>query len=133
MLNKKMSRFLAVIALLVFASGCASTLHETENLAIAAGFKVITPSQPDQVAMLSTLAHDKVTQVQHTGKTYYVLPDVKNNQAYVGGPKQYEAYQKLRLDKEISNQNLMAAEMNEDASWGEWGGWGEWDGPGWNY
>jgi hypothetical protein len=131
MLNKKMSRSLAVLALLVFASGCASTLKDTENLAIAAGFKVITPSQPDQVAMLSTLAQGKVTPVQHTGKTYYVLPDVKNNQAYVGGPKQYEAYQKLRLDEKISNQNLMAAQMNEDASWDEWGGWGAWGGAGW--
>jgi hypothetical protein len=131
MLTKDISTSVAVIALLVFASGCASTMHETENLAIAAGFNVITPSKPDQVALLSTLAKGKVTQIQYTGKTYYVLPDVENNQAYVGGPKQYQAYQKLRLDNKISNQNLMAAEMNQNAAWGAWGGWGTWGGPGW--
>ena len=58
---------------------------------------------------------------------------MKNNQAYVGGPKQYQAYQQMRLAKQISNQNLEAAEMNQAASmnWGAWGGWGGVGGPGW--
>ena len=35
--------------------------------------------------------------VQKNGKTYYVFPDAAHNQAYVGGPKQYETYHQLRL------------------------------------
>jgi hypothetical protein len=117
---------LASIALLAFAVGCASDLEQKENLAVAAGFKVITPTKPDQQAILAKLPPDKVTQVNYKGKTYYVLPDAAHNQAYVGGPKQYQSYQQLRLAKNISDQNLAAAQMNQDASmnWGAWGGWG---------
>ncbi|WP_295449049.1 hypothetical protein [uncultured Thiodictyon sp.] len=55
---------------------------------------------------------------------------VKNNQAYVGEPKQYQAYQQLRVARQTSDQNLEAAELNQAASmnWGAWGGIG---GPGW--
>jgi hypothetical protein len=119
---------LAAVALTVFGAGCATDMTEKENLAVAAGFKVITPTQPDHVALLPKLPKGQVTQVNYRGKTYYVLPDAKNNQAYVGGPKQYQAYQQLRLARKISNDNLMAAQMNEAASmnWGGWGGWGAW-------
>jgi hypothetical protein len=117
---------LTAIAFLAFAAGCASDLEQKENLAVAAGFKVITPTQPDQQAILAKLPPDKVTQVNYKGKLYYVLPDAAHNQAYVGGPKQYQSYQQLRLAKKISDQNLAAAQMNQDASmnWGAWGGWG---------
>ncbi len=123
---------ITAVALLAFATGCANDLHEKENMAIAAGFKVISPTKPDQVAILKTLPADKVTQVKYKGKTYYVLPDLKNNQAYVGGPQQLQAYKALRAQKQIANENLMAAEMNQAASmnWGAWGAWGGW-GPGW--
>ena len=51
---------------------------------------------------------------------------MKANQIYIGGPKQYKSYQQLRLAKQISNDNLMAAQYNAAASmnWGAWGGWG---------
>ena len=95
-------KHLAALALLALAGGCASDLQEKENLAVAAGFKVITPSKPDQVALLPTLPKDKVTPVTYKGKSYYVLPDLKNNQAYVGGSNEYQAYRQLRLAKQIS-------------------------------
>jgi hypothetical protein len=118
-------KYLAIIALAVLAVSCAD-LKNKENLAVAAGFKVITPVKPDQQALLPTLPADKVTRITYEGKTYYVLPDVKNNVAYVGGPAEYQAYQKLRLDQQMSNDNLEAAQMNQSASmnWGAWGGWG---------
>jgi len=126
---------LAALALLTFAVGCASSLQSKENLAVAAGFKTITPTKPNQIARLKSLPADKVTRVTHKGKTYYVLPDVANNVAYVGGPQQYQAYQQLRLARKLSNQNLEAAAMNqaaaEDNSWGAWGGWGGWPPMGW--
>ena len=129
-------KFLAVIALLAFAVGCASNdLHKKENLAVAAGFKVITPKNAEQQARLAQLPADQVTPVKYKGKTYYVLPDAKNNQAYVGRAAEYQAYQQLRLVNKLSNQNLEAAEMNETATWGwgAWGGWGMGWGPGWGY
>ena len=82
-------KFLTVISLLALAVGCASEGENKQNLAVAAGFKVITPTKPDQVSLLPTLPADKVTPVTYNGKTFYVLPDAKNNQAYVGGTSSF--------------------------------------------
>lgn len=117
---------LVAIAFAVFAVSCASDLKNKESLAVAAGFKVITPTKPDQVALLPTLPKDKITPITYNGKSYYVLPDAKNNQAYVGGPNEYQAYKQLRTAQQISNDNLEAAQMNQmnAMNWGGWGGWG---------
>lgn len=122
---------LAAIALLSFAVGCANSLQNKENLAVAAGFKTITPTKPNQIARLKTLPADKVTRITHKGKTYYVLPDLANNVAYVGGPKQYQQYQQLRLARKISNENLEAAALNQAAAADDWGAWGGWPPMGW--
>jgi hypothetical protein len=122
---------IGAFALLALAVGCTSMQTQNkEKLLIAAGFKVIVPKTAAQQQKLQALPADKVTLVQKDGKTYYVFPDAANNQAYVGGPKQYQAYKQLRLENRLANEKLEAAEMNQDASmdWGGWGGWGE---PGW--
>ena len=123
-------RLIGAFALLTLAVGCAGTQTQNkENLLIAAGFKVIVPSTAAQKQKLQALPAGKVTLVQKDGKTYYVFPDAANNQAYVG-PTQYQAYKQLRLANKLANENLEAAEMNQDASM-DWGGWGGWGGPGW--
>src|SRR5687767_13234345 len=118
-------RTLAAATLAIFVTSCAST-QDTENSLVAAGFKVITPSTPAQTAKLKALPTNKVTLVKQGGKTYYVFPDVPNNQAYVGGPKQYQVYQQNRQAAKIAEDNAMAAEMNQEAAaemqWGAWGG-----------
>lgn len=125
------SKVFAVLAIVTLAA-CTST-KSREDLAVAAGFKLITPSNATQKSILTTLPAGKISPVAYKGKTYYVLPDQKNSQAYVGGPKQYQSYQQLRLAKQLSNQNLEAAQMNQAASmdWNSWGGWGAWGGYGW--
>ena len=118
---------IGAFALLVLAVGCANTQTQNkENLLIAAGFKVIVPRTAAQQQKLQTLPADKVTLVQKDGKTYYVFPDAANNQAYVGDSAQYQAYKQLRLANKLANENLEAAEMNQEASMdlGAWGGWG---------
>jgi hypothetical protein len=118
-------KWMAAVALIAMAGGCATTdALNNDNLAIAAGFKVITPQKPQQQAILAKLPKDKVTPVNYQGSTYYVLPDSMNNLAYVGGPAQYQDYQRLRVAKQLSNNNLEAAQMNEMDDWGAWGGWG---------
>jgi hypothetical protein len=122
---------IGTFALLAMAVGCTTTQTQNkENLLVAAGFKVIVPHTAAQQQKLQALPPDHVTLVQKAGKTYYVFPDAANNQAYVGGPTQYQAYKQLRLANKLANENLEAAEINQDASmdWGTWGGWG---GPGW--
>jgi hypothetical protein len=122
---------IGAVTLLVLALGCTSTQTQNkENLLIAAGFKVIVPSTATQQQKLRAIPPGKVTLVQKDGKTYYVFPDAANNQAYVGGPKQYQAYKQLRLANKLANENLEAAEMNQDASM-NWDTWRGWSGPGW--
>jgi hypothetical protein len=134
-------RYLTAIALAGLAVGCAGNLLDKENVAVKAGFKVITPSKPDQQAIFRKLPADKVTRITYDGKPYYVLPDRQNNQAYVGGPKQYQAYVQLR-QAQIKNSenagappsdNIQVVAVNE-ADWIGWSDWGGWDGlaaPGW--
>jgi DNA-binding NarL/FixJ family response regulator len=121
----------AIVALLAVAAGCAST-QSKENMLVAAGFKVIVPKTAAQQQKLKALPPDKVTMVQKSGKTHYVFPDAANNRAYVGGPKQYQSYRQLRLEKKMADEKVEAAEMNLEATmdWDAWGGWGGW-GPGW--
>jgi len=123
---------IGAFALLVLAAGCAGTQTESKaNLLIAAGFKTVAPKTAAQQQKLQALPPGKVAMIQKGGKTYYVFPEAANNRALVGGPKQYQAYQQLRLANKLANENLESAEIYQDASmnWGAWGGWG---GPGWN-
>lgn len=120
----------AVITVAILAVGCGTT-QNSRNLAVAAGFHPVTPTNPQQEALLAKLPPDQVSPATYQGKSFYVLPDAANNRAYIGGPKQYQAFEQLRTEQQISNENLMSAQMNEMATmdWNMWGGWGTW-GPG---
>src|SRR5881396_4453642 len=118
---------------------CASTQTSTQNresMLAASGFKTITPRTPAQQQKLQKLPPGKVTMIQKRGKTYYIFPDPAHNQAYVGGPREYQAYLQLRADKKLARENLETAEMYQDAAmeWSLWGGgegvWGPGGGPG---
>ena len=69
--------------------------------------------------------------IQKSGKTFYVYPDAAHNQAYVGGPQEYQAYQQARQANKLAQENLETAEMYQDTAmdWGTWGGWGAGWGP----
>lgn len=120
-----LAKHLTLAGFFFFLAGCGANSSYNENLAVAAGFKAIAPTKEDQRIILAGLPANKVTQVNYEGKTYYVLPDLENNQAYVGGPKQFQSYQQLRIQKQISDQNMMAARMQRDAAmnFSTWRGW----------
>ena len=116
------------VACTVLLGGCATTQSSTQNresMLVAAGFKVITPKTPAQQQKLQKLPAGKVTMIQKNGKTYYVFPDPANNRAYIGRPKEYQAYQQLRATNKLANENLETAQMYQDAEmqWSMWGGW----------
>jgi hypothetical protein len=128
---KHILKLLTAMALAALAAGCSS-IPSKEDTLVASGFKVIVPKTAAQQRKLKALPPGKVTMVQRQGKTYYVFPDFDNNQAYVGGPKQYQVYLQTRQKQRLADEQLEAAEMNWQASmdWDAWGGWGGW-GPGW--
>ena len=124
---------ICVMSLLALTVGCATTssTQNKESMLVASGFKVITPKTPAQQQKLQQLPPGHVAMINRKGKTYYIFPDAAHNQAYVGGPREYQAYQQLRAANNIANENLETAEMYQDAEmqWGAWGGWGMGWGP----
>ncbi len=115
-------RVIGAIVLLASLIGCATNGTQTPDLLAAAGFQTKPADTPEKQALLKSLPAGKVSLVTWKGKTFYVQPDLTNNRAYVGTPAEYQAYQQLRLARQMSNDNLMAAQMNEDAMtpWGAW-------------
>ncbi len=110
-------------ALTALVIGC-STTKSRENMLSAAGFKMVPATTAAQQSHLQTLPQDKITSVVRDGTTYYVFPDAKNQVLYVGQDAQYQEYQKLRLENQMSEEQLQAAEM--EPAWGAWGPWGGW-------
>jgi hypothetical protein len=115
----------SVIALLALTVGCTTTssTQNKESMLVASGFKVITPKTPAQQQKLQNLPPGHVAMVNRQGRTYYIFPDAAHNQAYVGGPKEYQAYQQLRVANNIAQENVETAQMYQDAAM-NWGGMG---------
>jgi hypothetical protein len=129
------SWIIVAAALLIFGAGCATTNAPSENLLAAAGFKQRTADTPKKQELLKSLPKNQLTLITWKGKNYYVQPDSTNpNIAWVGSPAEFQSYEQLRLAKQLSNDNLMAAQMNQAAmmnwggAWGPgfYGGFGRW-------
>jgi hypothetical protein len=112
--------------LIALAIGCKTT-SERENMLSAAGFKAVPADTAERQAHLKSLPHDKITPVQHNGTVYYTFPDPKNNVLYIGQEPEFQRYQNLRLQKQMADEQLSAAQMYNEAPWGVWGAYG----PGW--
>src|SRR5262249_25302076 len=106
-------------ALLISCASTQTTTQNRESMLVASGFKVITPKTAAQKQKLQNLQPGKVTMVQKGKKNYYIFPDPAHNQAYVGGPKEYQAYQQLRAENKLTKEDLQDAEMYQDATM-EW-------------
>jgi hypothetical protein len=113
-------------ALLVNCASTQTSMQNRESMLVASGFKVITPKTAAQQQKLQNLPPGKVTMIQKGGKTYYIFPDPAHNRAYVGRPKEYQAYQQVRATNKLVTENLETAEMyqDEEMQWSLWGGWG---------
>jgi hypothetical protein len=96
---------IAVLALALLAA-CATTVQApqvSENLLADAGFKTVAAITPLQQQHLRTLQQGVVSEMQQTGKHYYVYPDVADNRLYVGTPDEFRAYQELRSRNGLPN------------------------------
>ena len=129
---------ISVIALVALTVGCATTssTQNKESMLVAAGFKVITPKTAAQQQKLQQLPPGHVAMVNRKGRTYYIFPDAAHNQAYVGGPKEYQAYKQLRTANNSNNTVAVVSSNDETAvvvvqgNYGDWAGYGGW-GAGW--
>ncbi len=55
------------------------------------------------------LPQNKVTMVQTVARPTTFSPDAEHNQLYIGGPKQYQAYRRRRLEEKLTTEELGAA------------------------
>ena len=115
---------LGAITLLALAAGCATTSTSTTDMLSAAGFRLVIADTPKKQELLNTLPKGQLSLITYKGKNFYVQPASTSNQAYVGTPTEYQSYQQLRLAKQMTNDNLMAAQMNQNAMYGWGGAWG---------
>jgi len=121
---------LPLVALGLGVTGCATIrahqTAETEQFLAAAGFQVKPADTPERLAHLQTLTPRKVVRSTRDGQVHYIYADPETCKClYVGDEQRYQKYQELKLQKQIADEQLSAAQANEDASM-DWGGWGLW-------
>lgn len=109
-------------------TGCAAIQqaekNSTEQLLSAAGFKVLPADTPQKQAKLAELTPNKIARQIRGNNVYYLFPDDQNQFVMVGDQAAYSKYQNLVVQQQISDQNMMAAQM--ETMPGMWGGWGYW-------
>ena len=109
-----------------FLAGCAAIEKaergSTESMLAAAGFNVVPANTPQRQASLAELKPYVISRQFRGGQALYVYPDAQGNFAYIGNQAAYDRYQNLMVQQQISDQNLMAAQMATMP--GMWGGWG---------
>ena len=117
-------RNVATIALLVLATACATTeTTQTTDLLTAAGFKLVNADTPKKQELLKSLPAGQLSVITWKGKTFYVEPASTPNQAYVGTPNEYHAYEGLRIARQLRNDQILAAQLN-NADMARWNAWG---------
>ena len=105
----------------------AVTEHE-DNLA-AAGFIVRPANTPQRIAMLKRLPPHRFVRRDHGDTVNYVYADpLVCGCLYVGSQKAYDRYKRDRMQQRMADEQQLAAESYDDASW-NWNEWGTF-GPG---
>ena len=117
--------FIATLAGTIVLVGCASmTSSNTESLLSAAGFRVRTPQTPKQQQIYAALPPYQVERASVKGHVFYVYKDEKAGVAYVGREQEYQRYQQLAIQQQIAQNQIMAAEMEQQAALDWYGGFG---------
>jgi hypothetical protein len=110
-------------------SGCASyEAQNKESLLIAAGFRARTPTTAKQQAMFNRMEPYRLERRIRNGKVLYAYADKQQNLVYIGGDNEYQRYKQLALQQRIAEDQLQAAQINEEVSMYDWGPyWGPWN------
>ncbi len=115
-------------ASLLGLSACASIgAQDTEDMLAAAQFTMRKADTPAKHAKLKAMTQNQIMAHTKNGKNFYVYADAAQCQClYVGTEANYQQYQQIRIAKNIAQDQLAAAEMNQAAmmDWGAWGPWG---------
>jgi hypothetical protein len=121
------TRLLLTISMgFLLLTGCAYHLKEKEQYLRQAGFRVITPSTPSQLAKMSTLKPHHITAFTTSkGEPLYVMSDPKKNLLFIGNASQLAQYKKIlytyHINPEIANEQAYGA-MQQSFTPQQWDG-----------
>jgi hypothetical protein len=125
-----MKKILPSLLVTILLSGCHS-LQKKETLLTESGFHSVTATTAAQSAHLQSLPQGHLTPVTKGGQTLFFLADAKQGRLYIGNQSQYQAYQQLRVTKQLSRDQAAATDLDADAS-AEWNAWGGLSAPLWS-
>ena len=131
MTTGRMKRLLLlVLTTAVTVGGCATVRrHEakdTGDMLVAAGFRPKPADTPERERHLRAMQPLKLVSDSKDGKLVYRYADPYSCDClYVGDEQAYTEYKRLALQKRIADDQLAAAEAEENASM-DWGLWGPW-------
>lgn len=116
------------VAVLLLLGGCTyihkEEAHQVESTLAAAGFQARPADSPAKMEKLKLLPQRKLRSKTKDGELIYFYADAEFCQClYVGDQAAYSRYQQLAIQQKIAQEQMNAAEMNEDAAmdWGMWG------------
>jgi hypothetical protein len=114
------SVILSAVALAISVSSCAAVIaekvDEKEARLSAAQFVRNQANTPAKLAKARALPQNKMFIATKSSKNYYIYADVAGCQCvYVGNEAAYQQYQQLRISQNIAQEQVMAAELNQQA------------------
>ncbi len=125
--------FFLIACGMTMMTGCQTIRNNNaiakEEMLEAAGFQMKQAQTPEQLADVQGLPQRKFVPHTRDGHVMYVYADAVTCQCiYVGTENNYQKYQKMAFEKNITDEQEMTAEENSVTSlnWGSWGPWGPW-------
>jgi hypothetical protein len=118
-----MKRVLLILAASVSLTGCAtlqrSWAGNTEQLLAAAGFKMQLADTPEQQQQLAAMPAYRLSNQPKGDSVEYAYADPTTCKCvYVGGPKEYAAYQRLMTQQQNAQERLRIEENS--INWAPW-------------
>jgi hypothetical protein len=126
-------RFVSIPGLVLLLASCAqikdSDTRLTEEHLLTASFKIMMADTPERQGMLNGLAPETINRIPRPEEVYYIYadPDVCSC-LYVGRQQEFDKLQELAVERQISDQQMVANELQQDQrlGWGPTGPWGNW-------
>ncbi len=125
----------SIVALAVLSVGlgaCVTAQQSKENMLSAAGFNMRPATTPQQLASLQKFPPNQIFVQSKNGKPAFFYADPTGCKClYYGNQQNYQAYQQLRFQQNLADEQQMTAMMNQQNAYdmGPWIG-GPYGGPG---
>lgn len=130
-MRTKLLAVLSVGAVLAFGGCTRQVVEQREDMLAAAGFRVKPANTPERRRSLQELPKHELVREELEGREVWVYADpLVCNCLYVGTAEDRQRYERLKLQREIASDRLMAAHMASTRwgvgryGWGPWGPWG---------